>query len=116
MPAHGEESMMMASIKLWTIIRAIQCGKEITPRQVCRLLECDSKKANRLLEHLVRAGAVKNVGQRRHPLFVMQPGGERCIKPLQVELVNRHQPSITDVCRQNWQGYQVHKIFGSERA
>lgn len=25
-------------------------------------------------------------------------------------------PSIADVCRQNWQGYEIHKIFGSARA
>ncbi|MCE6965868.1 hypothetical protein K6W81_18570 [Enterobacter sp. MW07] len=105
----------MASNKLWAIIRAIQSGGEITPRQVCRLLECDSKKASRLLEHLVRVGAVKNVGQRRHPVFVMQPGGEARIKPMPKVQVERQQPSITDVCRQNWQGYQVHKIFGSAR-
>lgn len=104
-----------ASNKLWTIIRAIQSGGEITPRQVCRLLDCDSKKACRMLEHLVSAGAVKNIGQPRHSVFVMQPGGEKRIKPLQVVLVERQQPSITNVCRQNWQGYQVHKIFGSAR-
>ncbi len=27
----------------------------------------------------------------------------------------RNQTSITDVCRQNWQGYQIHKIIGSGR-
>lgn len=102
----------MASHNLWTIIRAIQHGGEITPRQVRRLLDCDSKKACRLLEHLVSVGAVKNIGQRRHPVYVMQTGGETRIKPMPVA---RQQPSITDVCRQNWQGYQIHKIFGSAR-
>lgn len=52
----------MASNNLWTIIRAIQHGGEITPRQVRQLLVCDSKKTSRLLEHLVSAGAVKNIG------------------------------------------------------
>lgn len=28
-----------------------------------------------MLEHLVSAGAVKNIGQPRHSVFVMQPGG-----------------------------------------
>lgn len=102
----------MASNNLWTIIRAIQHGGEITPRQVRRLLGCDSKKACRLLEHLVAAGAVKNNGQRHHPVYVMQPGGETRIKPMPVE---RLRPSIADVCRQNWQGYQIHKIIGIGR-
>lgn len=103
----------MASNNLWAIIRAIQHGGEITPRQVRRLLGCDSKKACRLLEHLVSAGAVKNIGQRRHPVYVMQPGGEARIKPLPVVC---QRPSTADLCRQNWQGYQIHKIFGSARA
>lgn len=102
----------MASRNLWQIIRAIQHGGEITPRQVRRLLGCDSKKACRLLEHLVSVGAVKNIGQRRHPVYVIQPGGEGRIKPI---LVAHQQPSITDVCRQNWQGYQIHKIIGNGR-
>lgn len=102
----------MASNNLWTIIRAIQRSGEITPRQVRRLLGCDSKKACRLLEHLVSTGAVKNIGQPRHPVYVMQPGGEGRIKPMPVA---RQRPSITDVCRQNWQGYKIHKIIGSGR-
>lgn len=105
--------MTMASNNLWTIIRAIQHGGEITPRQVRQLLGCDSKKACRLLEHLVSAGAVKNIGQRHHPVYVMQPGGESRIKPISVA---RQNPSIAEVCRQNWQGYQIHKIIGSARA
>lgn len=103
----------MASTNLWTIIRAIQHSGEITPRKVRQLLSCNSKKACRLLEHLVSVGAVKNIGQRRHPIYVMQPGGETRIKPVTVV---RQKPSIADVCRQNWQGYQIHKIFGSARA
>lgn len=81
----------MASNNLWTIIRAIQHGGEITPRQVRNLLGCNSKKACRLLEHLVSVGAVKNIGQRRHPVYVMQPGGEMRIKPLPMV---RQKPSV----------------------
>ncbi len=87
----------MASNNLWTIIRGIQHGGEITPRQVRQLLGCDSKKACRLLEHLVSVGAVKNIGQR-HPAYAIQPGGEGRIKPIPVA---GQQPSITDVCRQS---------------
>jgi hypothetical protein len=102
----------MASNNLWKIIRAIQHGGELTPRQVRQLLNCNSKKACRLLEHLVSVGAVKNIGQLRHPVYVMQPGGETRIKPIPV---TRKKPGIAEVCRQNWQGYQIHKIIGSAR-
>lgn len=64
---------------LWTIIHAIQRSREITPRQVRNLLGCDSKKACRLLEHLVAASAVNNIGQRRHPVYVMQPGKKHAV-------------------------------------
>ncbi|EPC0967100.1 hypothetical protein [Enterobacter ludwigii] len=103
----------MASHKLWTIIRAIQRSGEITPRQVRALLGCNSKKACRLLEHLVAVGALKNIGQPRHPVFVLQPSGVQRIKPVPVE---RQKRSVVEACRQNWQGYQIHKIIGSTRA
>jgi len=49
----------MESNNLWVIIRAIHYGGEITPRQVRLMLACESKKACRLLEHLVAVGAGK---------------------------------------------------------
>ncbi|WP_148386526.1 hypothetical protein [Enterobacter hormaechei] len=71
--------MSMVIKNLWTIIHAIQRSREITPRQVRNLLGCDSKKACRLLEHLVAASAVNNIGQRRHPVYVMQPGKKHAV-------------------------------------
>ena len=103
----------MASNNLWTIIRAIQRSGEITPRQVRRLLGCDSKKACRLLEHLVAAGAVKNIGQRRHPVYVMQPGGEARIKPMAVA---RQRSSIADVCRNSAAMKRVLMVWGRASA
>lgn len=103
----------MASNNLWTIIRAIQHGGEITPRQVRRLLGCDSKKACRLLEHLVAAGAVKNIGQRRHPVYVMEPGGEARIKPMPGA---RQKTSIADVCRQSPAAQRVLMVWGRASA
>jgi len=99
----------MASNNLWAIIRAIHHGGEITPRQVRRLLACDSKKACRLLEHLVSVGAVKNIGQRRKPVYVMQPGGEAHIKPMPVV---RQRHSIADVCRQSPAMKRVLMVWG----
>lgn len=103
----------MASNNLWTIIRAIQRSGEITPRQVRRLLGCDSKKACRLLEHLVSAGAVKNIGQRRRPVYVMEPGGETRIKPMPVA---HQKPSIADVCRNSAAMKRVLMVWGRASA
>ncbi|WP_317179165.1 hypothetical protein [Lelliottia amnigena] len=121
----------MASNNLWTIIGAIQHRGAITPREVRQLLGCGCKKAHRLLEHLVLVEAVKNVGKPYHPVYELQAGGETRIKPVKhkqpviakaavkdrtrPEPVVSHTPQIAEVCRQNWQGYQIHKIFGSAR-
>ncbi len=123
----------MASNNLWAIIGALQHRGAITPREVCLLLGCSNKKAHRLLEHLVLVEAVKNVGKPYHPVYELQAGGESRIKPVRVrgkkpcvaesavkasarpEPVVSHTPKIAEVCRQNWQGYQIHKIFGSAR-
>lgn len=121
----------MASNNLWKIIGAIQHRGAITPREVRQLLGCGCKKAHRLLEHLVLVEAVKNVGKPYHPVYELQAGGETRIKPVRhkqpgiakaavkartrTEPVVSHTPKIAEVCRQNWQGYQIHKIFGSAR-
>lgn len=88
----------MASINLWTIIGAIQRNGQIGPREIRQLLGCDSKKACRLMEHFVSAAAVKNVGEPRHPVFIMQVGGESRIKPIRKKI----QPCITEGCGQNY--------------
>lgn len=120
----------MASNNLWTIIHALQYCGSITPREVRQLLGCSCKKAHRLLEHLVLVEAVKNVGKPYHPVYELQAGGETRIKPVRPkqpvlpkavkartrpERQRSHTPKIAEVCRQNWQGYQIHKIFGSAR-
>ncbi|AMR39294.1 hypothetical protein LG71_26485 [Pluralibacter gergoviae] len=106
----------MASNNLWKIVNAMQERGEITPREVKALVDCDCKKANRLLEHLVRAGVVSNVGRLYHPVYRLRRGDIN-LKPIKpaAEKPRRQRVSITEQCRQSWQGYQVHKIFGSAK-
>ncbi|MGK9173226.1 DUF977 family protein [Yokenella regensburgei] len=42
-----------------------------------------------------------------------RPYGQRRLK---IEAMQRNGNGIFDECRQNWQGYRIHKIFGSARA
>ncbi|EMM0378120.1 hypothetical protein RI820_000468 [Pluralibacter gergoviae] len=107
----------MASKNLWSIVNALRERGEITPREVRALVGCDCKKANHLLGHLVRAGVVVSVGRRYHPVYQLRRGDIN-LKPIKPEAVRpvRHVVSITDQCRQRWQGYQIHKIFGSAKA
>jgi len=126
--------VIMASKSLWAIVDYLRENQTVTPRQVQALLGCDCKKAHNLLLHLIRRSVVRRTGEPHHPVFTLVPGGESNIKRPKpamrpapaVPALKAKQPakaakepsgpSIADVCRQNWQGYKIHKIFGSARA
>jgi len=124
----------MASKLLWAIVDYLRENQTVTPRQVQALLGCDCKKAHNLLLHLIRRSVVIRTGEPHHPVFTLLPDGESNIKrpkpamrpappapaakakPPAEAAKEPSGPSIADVCRQNWQGYKIHKIFGSARA
>lgn len=122
----------MASKSLWAIVDYLRENQTVTPRQVQALLGCDCKKSHNLLLHLIRRSVVLRTGEPHHPVFTLLPGGESNIKrpkqamrpapaakakpPTKAVQPASAGPSIADVCRQNWQGYEIHKIFGSARA
>ncbi len=121
----------MASKSLWAIVDYLRENQTVTPRQVQALLGCDCKKAHNLLLHLIRRSVVLRTGEPHHPVFSLVPGGESNIKrpkpvsppapavkakPPAKAAPAHSGPSIADVCRQNWRGYEIHKIFGSARA
>lgn len=57
------------------------------------------------LRQLRAAGLITYMGMtpdNRAPIYAVGTG-----------VVIEPEPSIFDQCRQNWQGYQIHKIFGS---
>jgi len=130
--------VIMASKSLWAIVDYLRENQTVTPRQVQALLGCDCKKAHNLLLHLIRRSVVRRTGEPHHPVFTLVPGGELNIKrpkpaappapakpaapaakakpPAKAVTPAPAGPSIADVCRQNWQGYEIHKIFGSARA
>lgn len=95
------------------IVEFIEANGLATPRQIRTLLSCDIREATDRLNRLRRAGIVKNIGKPRHPEYRLVQRWRTKVKapvyPAQVQ-------AVTDVCRENWQGYQVHKIFGSARA
>lgn len=122
----------MASKSLWAIVDYLRENQTVTPRQVQALLGCDCKKSHNLLLHLIRRSVVLRTGEPHHPVFTLVPGAEANIKrpkpavppapagkakpPAKAVTPAKAGPSIADVCRQNWQGYKIHKIFGSARA
>ncbi|HDR2531068.1 TPA: hypothetical protein QCI12_001197 [Enterobacter roggenkampii] len=112
------------------IVEFIEANGPATPRQIRKLLGCDIREAYDRLKRLGMAGIVKNIGKPKHPEYqLMQRWQEKIkrtrpapaapaakAKPPAKAAKALAGPSIADVCRQNWQGYKIHKIFGSARA
>lgn len=84
--------------------------KSISTRQVRSLLGCDIKEAYDRLKRLALAGIVKNVGKPRHPEYRLTHRWRSRVAPAACRSVPR---TAADFCREKWQGYQIHKIFGS---
>ncbi|POT99533.1 hypothetical protein C3369_16435 [Escherichia sp. ESNIH1] len=111
-----------------TIVDFIETNGPATPRQIRKLLGCDIREAYDRLKRLRMAGLVKNIGKPQHPEYELvqcwqekikgfKPAPAAKAKPLSKAVQPAPAgPSIADVCRQNWQGYKIHKIFGSARA
>lgn len=98
--------------KQQTIVDYLTVKKIATPRIVRSLLSCDIKEAYDRLKRLSMAGITKNVGKRRKPEYRLVFGWEKRIKPAPIV---HEVESVADVCRENWKGYHVHKIFGSAK-
>lgn len=112
------------------IVDFIEANGPATPRQIRKLLGCDIREAYDRLKRLRMAGIVKNIGKPKHPEYqLLQRWQEKITrtrpepaapaakaKPPAKAASAPSGPSIADVCRQNWQGYKIHKIFGSARA
>ncbi|WP_312269909.1 hypothetical protein [Pseudescherichia sp.] len=111
------------------IVEFIEANGPATPRQIRKLLGCDIREAYDRLKRLRMAGIVKNIGKPKHPEYqLMQrwqekikrtrpaPAAAKAKPPAEAVQPAPAAPSTADVCRQNWQGYKIHKIFGSARA
>ncbi|WP_437889326.1 hypothetical protein [Phytobacter sp. V91] len=100
----------MLKPKQQAIVDFMAAQKTVSPRQVRRLLACDIKEAYDRLKRLAMAGIARNVGKKRQPEYCLIFGWEKRIKPAPVVRVVK---PVAQVCRENWQGYQIHKIIGS---
>ncbi|AMO49169.1 Hypothetical protein AKI40_2780 [Enterobacter sp. FY-07] len=94
------------------IVEFIEANGLATPRQIRTLLSCDIREAYDRLKRLRMAGILKNIGKPHHPEYRLVKSWRTKAKTPEPRVEVR---SIADVCRDNWQGYQVHKIFGSAR-
>ena len=67
-------------------------------------------------ETYVEALAERRKAKRKADCAARRAARKSQIKPAEPEKPSEPVNVITDDCRQNWQGYQIHKIFGSARA
>ena len=98
------------------VISFLQESKRATARQLAKVLGRDSTGAWNILMHLLRKGIIKRCGTAKFPEMGLALGWEskvcrRKTPPRQ----QRARQAVADVCRKNWQGYGIHKIFGSSR-
>ena len=97
------------------IVEFIAANGQATPRQICTLLSCDSREANDRLNGLRKSGIVKNVGKFRQPEYRLLQNWRSKVKPAKPARKPVAARTIADVCREQWQGYAIHRIFGSAR-
>lgn len=95
------------------IVEFIAKNGQATPRQICSLLGCDSREANDRLKRLCASGIVKNIGKTRQPEYRLLQNWRSKVKPAKPARQPAEQRTIAEVCRQQWQGYVIHRIFGA---
>ena len=96
------------------VIAFLEANKTATPRKLERQLGWTNKHTHAILGRLVRIGIIKNIGRPAYPDYRLVQRWQAKIK--QPKPQKPAAPSVADVCRQNWQGYEIHKIWGSARA
>ena len=97
----------MSPEKRAEVLRALHLfGREgATNAQLSKVLRRTPSGVAGYMRELVKDGAVFIIGhaeRTKAPTFVMTEG--QSIPPVE---------DIFEQCRQNWQGYHIHKIFGS---
>ncbi|WP_312330287.1 hypothetical protein [Atlantibacter hermannii] len=98
------------------IITFLEQEKTATPRRLERRLGWTNKHTHAILGRLVRLGIVKNIGKPAHPEYRLVQRWQAKVSSPRAYKSKPAAPSVASVCRQNWQGYHLHKIFGSARA
>ncbi|MCS3430053.1 hypothetical protein [Klebsiella sp. BIGb0407] len=98
------------------IIAFLQEHKTASGRQLAEVLGRDSRSAWNILMHLLRREIITHCGTGVCRELKLAPNWERHICHRKTEPRRKPAtPAITEVCRQNWRGYEVHQIFGSAK-
>lgn len=99
------------------IIGFILKNKTASGRQLAKVLGRDSRSTWNILMHLLRREIIAHCGTGGRRELKLAPNWEG--KVCHRKTAPRRKavsPAITEVCRQNWQGYKIHQIFGSAKS
>lgn len=97
------------------VIEFLKENPMATARKIERCMGWSNRHTHQILSSLKRRGFIKNVGKPRNPEFRLVQRWQLKMK-IKTKKPVCHKPSwpaITELCRQHWQGYSIHKIFGS---
>lgn len=96
-----------------SILRFVEQNAGTTIPQVGKVLGISAKSMNRYLHLLAKKGLLteEQMAQKWH--FTITDAGRKTLVPAEEE---KSINSVCGDCRQQWQGYEIHKIFGSARA
>lgn len=98
------------------VIAFLEANKTATPRKLERQLGWTNKHTHAILGRLMRIGIIKNIGRPAHPDYRLVQRWQAKISSPKAKKSKPAAPSVVSVCREKWQGYYIHKIFGSSRA
>lgn len=99
------------------VIAFLQEHKTATGRQLATVLGRSNKSTWNILMHLLRREIITHDATGDRKVLQLTLGWES--KVYHRKTVKRCKPvapAITDICRQNWQGYKVHQVFGSAKS
>lgn len=88
------------------VMIAVAGGDEFCVNQVVEMIGCKRTAVCNAVIYLRDKGALTVTRRVNHSMYFKEsaPGALRAL---------RAKSDIFDQCRQNWQGYSIHKIFGS---
>jgi hypothetical protein len=98
------------------VIDLLKQDKVATARRIRKQMGWDNKHTHNIIGRLLRIGVITNTGCPHHPQYRLVQRWQTKVVPQKSAGPQPEQQSVTQICRQNWQGYEIHKIFGSARA
>jgi len=97
------------------VIEFLKQDRVATARRIRKEMGWDNKHTHNIIGRLLRLGVITNIGSPHHPQYRLVQRWQAKVAPPKPAKPQPEQQSMAQICRQNWQGYHIHRIFGSAR-